>query len=551
MLFIARGFPMNLRMFSGYVLLLLTVPISAPAAPLGGAAVTADGPSGKRPLPTYTVPAPAMLEEGGGAESPVTLRQAEILALQNNLQLKSSQYATQASRALVERGYGVYDPTLNLGFSQARSRNQQATLLDIFTFVFAETRSDGRNYTASLDQKIFTGADLSLNLNHNRSSISPSPSSSLNPEYRTDLSLSLVQPLLKGFGRTYTEQEILFAAKDHEASLQDLRNQAFSLLSDVRKAYFDVLALRDDLRYRQSSLDLAKQVQEENRARVEVGVLPQVELLEAEVGVKTRERDLLDAERAYRDALDQLNLLVNVSPRVRPGEEALEQPELSMDEESGVLAALQLRPELQRRLRELERLQLQATIDNNQLLPNLDLSASYGQKGIDSSATDSLEGALDKNLRDWQVGLNLRFPIGNRAAKSDLLRTNLQIKGQHSDLEQLRSEIRSEVRAAIRLVDVSKNKIEAASQGRELAQEKLQILLARKDVGLATTRDVLQGEEDLALANTDLIGSVADYNKALTDYLRVTGQLLEQEGVRFSEEGESNPAAPAFEMPKS
>jgi outer membrane protein TolC len=76
--------------------------------------------------------------------------------------------------------------------------------------------------------------------------------------------------------------------------------------------------------------------------------------------------------------------------------------------------------------------------------------------------------------------------------------------------------------------------IEVASRGRDLAEEQLRTLLKRKDVGLATTRDVLEGEEDLAEARTELTAAFADYNKAVTDYLRVTGQLLEHAGVRFT-----------------
>jgi outer membrane protein TolC len=52
-------------------------------------------------------------------------------------------------------------------------------------------------------------------------------------------------------------------------------------------------------------------------------------------------------------------------------------------------------------------------------------------------------------------------------------------------------------------------------------------------VGLATTRQVLEGEEDYALAQTDQSAALSDYNKAVTEYLKVTGQLLEQEHVRF------------------
>jgi outer membrane protein TolC len=60
--------------------------------------------------------------------------------------------------------------------------------------------------------------------------------------------------------------------------------------------------------------------------------------------------------------------------------------------------------------------------------------------------------------------------------------------------------------------------------------------MKRKEVGLATTRQVLEAEEDLAQARTDESASRADYHNAVTVYWQVSGQLLEIQGVRFSGE---------------
>jgi outer membrane protein TolC len=128
----------------------------------------------------------------------------------------------------------------------------------------------------------------------------------------------------------------------------------------------------------------------------------------------------------------------------------------------------------------------------------------------------------------------ISYPIGNREARNEYMRTRLRLKGNQVRLEQLKEEVFKEIRASIRRLDVSSKMIEVASRGRDLAEEQLRTLLKRKDVGLATTRDVLEGEEDLAEARTEHTAALADYNKAVTDYLRVTGQLLEHAGVRFT-----------------
>ena len=75
-------------------------------------------------------------------------------------------------------------------------------------------------------------------------------------------------------------------------------------------------------------------------------------------------------------------------------------------------------------------------------------------------------------------------------------------------------------------------------------------MIKRKEVGLATTRDVLEGEEDLALARTDQIASLADYNRAVTEYLRVTGMLLESQEIRLAGLPDPERERPLLEMKK-
>ncbi len=459
----------------------------------------------------------------------VDLRRAERMALERNLKLRAQAFDTRASEALIRKGYGVYDPQLELVLAEGKTRdlsNRQD-----FT---AATGIDNRQFDFSLSQTIPYGGEFLLEFLNRRDRFFTPPEPLVNPEYDSELKLSLIQPLLRNFGQTVTEQEILFAVKDRNISIEDLREQAFQLLAQVRDAYFDVLRLRDDLSYRETSVALASKVLEENRARVDAGVLPPVELLEAEVGLKNRERDLLEAQREHLDALDNLALLLNFRGELEVPADELGQPEFETDEEQGFRLALQKRPDFLRRMKEIDRLDLENTIADNQLHPALDVFASYGYRGVGEDYSDDLDLLFSDDLRNWSVGATFSYPIGNREARNELLRTQLRLKGQYAQLGQLKEEILRDIRAAIRLLDVNRKKIEVTDRGQDLAEEKLRTLLKRKEVGLATTRQVLEGEEDLALAHTDYIAALADYNKAITEYLRVSGLLLEHEGVHFA-----------------
>lgn len=476
-----------------------------------------------------------------GSESLLTLQEAERLALEGSLKLQSSQLSTAASEVLIRRGFSVYDPRLQLAWREGTERD-----ISNYQFFVGPTGVDIRQIDLAFSQKLFTGGDLALSLTNQRQSLFTDPEPAINPEYRSELTLSLVQPLLKDFGRTTTEQELIFATYDRDMSVQQLRLQALGVVAEVRNAWFDILHYRDQLATREVSVALAEKILSENRARQDAGILAPIEVLEAEVGLQVRRRERLDSQRALQDALDRLALVLNLRSELQVAPGQLSAPELAPSEAEALAMAERKRPELLEVRQGMAKLSVQQQIDSNRLLPRLDLNAGISRKGIGEGYNEVLDQLPEDDIQSWHVGLTLEVPLGNRAAKNDLLRTRLELQRLQTDLRALSDQIRQEIRAAIRQIEVSRAKVEVSRDAYRLSEEKLRILLKRKEVGLSTTREVLEGEEDLARARTDEIAALADLNGAVTDYLSATGELLEHERIRFAGVSESAPASPAF-----
>lgn len=477
-------------------------------------------------LPGLLSAAEVSQKQAGLSRAPLTLREVVRLTLERNLNLRAEQYLTRASQAAVDREYGLYDPQLLADFATGESQQQRNQ-----PFFEAENRSRFYRLDLSVSQQLPTGGEMSLGFDNLRNQEDPAPG--IDPAYQSELALQLSHPLLKGFGRTVAEQDIEFAVNDRQVAVQDLREVAFALLAEARDAWYEVLRLRDNLRFRETSVALADKILRETSARVEAGVLAPVDILEAEFALKERQRLQLDAEREYQDGLDQLALLMSTATPLTIAEVTLQRSELQIDPSRNFQQSLARRPDLQRQLRQLERLALEERLASNALLPGLDLNASYSHKSLGGDYDESLDDIGGGDYPNWEVGLNLSYPLGNRTARHEHRRTLLRIRGRQAEIAQLHEEIRNEIRAAVRQVQVNDKKIDVATSGLAFAEEKLRILLKRQEVGLATVRQVLEGEEDLAQARSDRVAALADYNKAVTLYLQVTGQLLEAEGVRF------------------
>jgi outer membrane protein TolC len=454
------------------------------------------------------------------------LRRAEALALAQNAELQASAYLYHAAAATARGARGIYDLRSGADFSLGEARDAVNSR--------PETTVESRYalLDLSLTQLVSTGANLSLALENRRDDdLLGGGSRQYDPSWRSELRLGLTQPLLKGFGPTVTEESIHLAVHNRAATAASVQLKAVTVLTSVRDLYGQTLQARQMVAYREASVALAQQLLDESRAKVAVGVLPPLDALDAEVGLKQRERDLLDARQAYRELLDRLAVQLASVDEFDVAAEAAPQPRFSPDAEIDLATALAQRPELVQAREEVARQELLVATSRNRTLPALDLAGSYGRKALEGDLADGVDEAVADGLDNWQVGLTFSYPLGNRQAKGEAWRRRYEFEASRRTLRQRELEVRREVRSATLKLEVGLQRLEVSAKGREFAEERLKNLLKRREVGLATTLDVLDGEAVLAQSQAESAADEANYAAAVTDYLRATGRLLEHEGV--------------------
>ena len=75
---------------------------------------------------------------------------------------------------------------------------------------------------------------------------------------------------------------------------------------------------------------------------------------------------------------------------------------------------------------------------------------------------------------------------------------------------------------------------DAAKAGRSAAETQLAAEKERYNVGLSTNFFVLTRQNELATAVLTEIAALTDYRKALTDYSRTAGTLLDERGIEIA-----------------
>jgi outer membrane protein TolC len=456
------------------------------------------------------------------AEAPrtLTLREAIRMAVEKNLDVRAELYNPAQFEADINLYRSIYDPLLSLQTNYTDSSAASVSPV-------GQTLS----LNSSISQQLWTGGKAALSFNNkNISAITTSGS------WQTEIGASISQPLLKNVGREATEININISRSAKFASLERFNTRLLTTVANVRTEYYKLHSLREERDVKKVSLELARKILSETEARVKAGVLPAMEILNAEFGAVTREKELNDAELAVTNQVDVLRLLlqmdadygdvqtVDLPPRDR----------FEIDEKNAIQKALD-RPDIREQKRNLELYELQTKNYNQKIRPDLSLTAAAQLTGFDTAYQRNLDKVLTFDYPVWSVGLNFSFPLGNGAAENDYRKSKLKTEQIKVQLHSLEQNSTNEVRTAIRGISAGYKQLDVADRGRVFAEERLKAFIRKNEVGLATTKDVLDVENDLAVSKSNQIKAVVGYANALTTFWQVTGELLEREGVRVVE----------------
>ena len=471
------------------------------------------------------------------AELHLSLDDAVRMAMENNLSLRADTFNPAISWTDVRRARAIYNPRLDLlldhrGANSGTSQTVQASS----TLPTSSSATRERFFDANVSTEVLLPIGATASASFTNLWTQDNSGGPLSRFAQPNLTLSFSQPLLQGLGREVTERGITVASFATESALAGWRAQALSVAGNTRDQYYAVIKARDNLQTRRASLALAREIHAGNEARVRAGVLASVELLDSQLGVAQREKDLLDAEKNALDEADKLLVLLHLPPHT---ELVLSRsfPEAAIDrsEENAVRKALSMRPDLQQARTSLKSQEFSAKVGRNLLLPSLSLKGSAGLTGLAPDYGNAIDDLKSGKSPSWSIGLELAYPLGNDVAEAALAKNRLQAGQSRVQIQSLEEVAGLDVRSAIRNLETREKQIGVTTRGVELAEARFDSYVKRGKLGLATTKDILQVESDLTVAREGLSGARSDFQVAITQFWKSTGELLERHGIRIED----------------
>ena len=435
---------------------------------------------------------------------------------------------------------------------------QSNTQLTGTTTLVTNTQSFQMAYQQNFDFGL--NAQLTFSSNHLKIN---SAYFALNPYTSGNLDLQVTQNLLNGFGRPVVGRNIRVQKNNQKVTDLQFQQQVIATVSAILNLYWDLVAFRQDLESRARELETARQLLEDNRRQVSLGALAEIEITRAEAAVYTAQQDLLVSQT---NLLQQETVLKNAlvrsgvtgaglsSVRVIP----LETIALPAREETTPLEQL-VREALDHRI---EVAQDKINIDSNKLnlvgiksslKPQLQAFAELTNNGLSGeltpfgalggSAVDYLAGGYGnflaqifrRNFPNYSAGFSLNIPIRNRAAQSDYVTSQLELRQNELNLQKTESQIAVDVQNAWIGLQQARARYDASAHARELQQATFNADQRKYELGAGTSYQVMQDQRDLANAVTTEVEALANYTHARIAFDLALGRTLEVNEISIDE----------------
>jgi outer membrane protein TolC len=492
----------------------------------------------------------------------LSLSDSITLALQNNTDLKIQRLGPIAAANQVRRTRSVFDPVMFGDVLRNRAVTPATTFLTAglgATSLFNQQM----NWDAGARKMLLSGGQFGVSWQNQRLLTNPSIIATLVPQYTTTLGLSLNQPLLRDFGWRYALVFVEVAQNTEQAAYYQYQGAIATIIANVERAYWGLVLAIEEVRVQEQGLTLADEVLRQNDSKVTVGTLPQTALLQAQSEVARRQAVLIRARNLYDVARDNLRAVIN-SPQPGAGPlvmiEPSEKPTVvpyDIDYERSLKTALEQRPELAAARLDVHGKGLQRKAAENQLLPRLNLTGNIGLNGL--SGTDSspvlqlsqeapptifhaspglvggygraLELLHDGRYYNYSAGATVEIPLDNAQAKADYTAANINFEQGRLSLQKMEEGITLEIKQAVSNLRTDLKSIDATRLARELAEENVRNQQARFDVGLVTTKDLLDFQDQLTQARGAEVLALTTYNTDLAEMRRVEGSLLSARNV--------------------
>ena len=504
----------------------------------------------------------------------MTLKESIYIALRNNPNVLAVSLNPIASQEGVREANGAFDPNLTAQADEVKSVTPATSTL-IGANALAVKSYDwnfGLNKLSAI-----TGGTMGLVFDNNRS-LTNSAFAAVNPSFSPTIGLSISQPLLQNFGWQFATISVRIAESQQKQSQWTYEQSIQDLIQQIAGDYWNVVLTEENLDVNRAALKFNQDLVRQNGISVRVGTLAPLDLQEAQSAAATAEANVFTAEANLKTARAQIRQDVMYNPQgaffpaeIEPAELPNPHQTLVLDENTSLQAAVEYRPSLASLREAIRAALLQVQFSENQLLPQLNIGAQIGvtdtagrtrcsppftgPPGTAGSGNctppppfapnsgnrlpfsgnygDALNRMWNFSFYNYAGVVSFQVPLDDATARAAL--------GQARVLyEQQRMQYRAQLSAAVVQIEnglailyADQKRALATEQATFYARQALRDEEVRFRVGMATTHDLLQFQEEEVAAEGNQVQAFVDLENAKINMQHAQGTLLTAFNINF------------------
>ena len=494
-----------------------------------------------------TLITPAQVPPQPARTRSLSLQECLELALAHNLDLQIQRVTSQMAGYTLAGAYGVYIPVLSFNASLGHDAIPANFDLRKFNDYFpAVLNSDQLGAAVTGQLPVGMSYDLGGFVREDNAwtdfrsdpedaAAFPGGTRQTN-NYFADTRITLRQHLLKDFWIDSARTTILLRKKDVSMSQLAVRFQIMQTILAVELSYYDLVAAREQVRVQKQGVELAQQLVDETRRRVQVGDLPPLDSEQAEAQLQEVLTHLAAAREAYTTRQNTLKKLLTdyfrewVDLDLQLTDALLAIP-AEVDRSESFRNALKNRPDLVSARLAVEKRAVVVKFQHNQLFPNLDLVGRLGASGVSADYGTAMNQAFRYSDADYFGGIVLSFPLSLSAERGNYRASKAAKEIAELQLKQAEEEVLVEIADYVNRVQSRFSQVGSARQARTFAEAALAAEQKKLQNGLSTSFFVLQLQQTLTAARMTEVQALVDYNKAQAQLAFADATMLEKRGM--------------------
>jgi len=343
------------------------------------------------------------------------------------------------------------------------------------------------------------------------------------------LSATITQPLLRGSGRKIVQENLTQAERDVLYRIREFNRFRKKFVVTVLSRYYDSLQLVDEVNNQKNNYEARKKSEDRIRMLAQAGRAPKFEVGEAQQSTFTAVDDYVKAQESYKQSLDDFKILLGVPMGM---DIALDEGELDTLRNAGISdpnytvadaieTALTQRLDLansQDRIADAER-KLMVAADG--LGPELNLigSADVASQG------NSRFVRFQFHEGTYSLGFEFDPDLDRKAERNAYALALINLQKYQREYALFLNQVKLEVRKAFRDLRKAAARYEIQQKSLGLAQQRVDNQELLLEAGRATTRNLIDAQDDLLAAQNKRTAELIAHTKAKLQFFRDVGIL--------------------------